>query len=978
MGLASGEVWYVGGMRVLILFKSDEQAVMARDEITGRVDKFDSIEIWGDQEYSFERIAWLRIHGVPLNLLSNKVLNDVGGLFGSIIKEANHTSDDADVSFHYVGILVDHVRVVQDEVSLTWQDKRFKVWVMEDFREWLPDFLYGRTGERNRHNTHMDAPVTAENQEDGRNKEDFVGVSDDGPEVEAFQPVNSPTARFTGEDVVLENVINGDINIDVSKIKGNVDGSFQVCGEASILEGCHNKDEILNINSSGAGVSIRGAGRSSNERPVKEQTILGDDDPFGLDPFILGQDINVLQEDDALSDGQKVFSEEEMETDGDGNASSENIAGYFQSGDAPHPAPDSNSKVFSEVIATVGLGVKLGAHLETCEPLIKETILKEEVEGKDGWVKKVKDENGISVVALQETTGERNRHNTHMDAPVTAENQEDGRNKEDFVGVSDDGPEVVAFQPVNSPTARFTGEDVVLENVINGDINIDVSKIKGNVDGSFQVCGEASILEGCHNKDEILNINSSGAGVSIRGAGRSSNERPVKEQTILGDDDPFGLDPFILGQDINVMSEGFSEEEMETDGDGNASSKNIAGYFQSGDAPQPAPDSNSKVFSEAYLNLEVIATVGLGVKLGAHLETCEPLIKETILKEEVEGKDGWVKKVKDENGISVVALQETLCRDVGTLKVASFWGRKAVEWEAVESSGRSGSLLMLWDPSVFVKGSVIKNHNFLLVSGHLKDDNTVMNILNNYAPQRVVDKISLWSSLLSIIGIHVGFWCICGDFNAIRYQEERKNSSFNHLSANDFNRFINDAGLLEWPEACFRALPRYLSDHCPIVLTVVNKNFGARPFQWFNSWLDRAGCEDMEGPGDIVLFNKFWFLRNSLREWKAKLELLKVKSSAIDVGEFKGIALSDTGLVVSHLFYVDDALILGEWSTRQEVVEMASVMGCRVGLAPFEYLGILVGANMNRVSNWRKIVDIFEARLALWKANCLSIGGESL
>ena len=74
----------------------------------------------------------------------------------------------------------------------------------------------------------------------------------------------------------------------------------------------------------------------------------------------------------------------------------------------------------------------------------------------------------------------------------------------------------------------------------------------------------------------------------------------------------------------------------------------------------------------------------------------------------VEGKDGWVKKLKDENGISVVALQETLCRDVDTSKVARFWGRKAVDWEVVESSGRSGGLLTLWDPSVFVKGSAIR------------------------------------------------------------------------------------------------------------------------------------------------------------------------------------------------------------------------------------------------------------------------------
>ncbi|XP_076903245.1 uncharacterized protein LOC143558270 [Bidens hawaiensis] len=122
---------------------------------------------------------------------------------------------------------------------------------------------------------------------------------------------------------------------------------------------------------------------------------------------------------------------------------------------------------------------------------------------------------------------------------------------------------------------------------------------------------------------------------------------------------------------------------------------------------------------------------------------------------------------------------------------------------------------------------------------------------------------------------------------------------------------------------------------------------------------------------------------------------------AIEEGEFKGLTLAKDGPVVSHLFYADDALIWGEWSrlnvanmvrilrcfhacsglkanihksnlfglgtSGNELGEMASMMGFKSGLSPFEYLGILVGANMNKISNWCKIVDVFEARLALWK-----------
>lgn len=39
------------------------------------------------------------------------------------------------------------------------------------------------------------------------------------------------------------------------------------------------------------------------------------------------------------------------------------------------------------------------------------------------------------------------------------------------------------------------------------------------------------------------------------------------------------------------------------------------------------------------------------------------------------------------------------------------------------------------------------------------------------------------------------------------------------------------------------------------------------------------------------------------------------------------------------------------------------------------YLGIKVGANMNRIANWDPVVNTFKKRLSKWKANTLSIAG---
>ncbi|MFS7931420.1 putative RNA-directed DNA polymerase [Helianthus anomalus] len=143
------------------------------------------------------------------------------------------------------------------------------------------------------------------------------------------------------------------------------------------------------------------------------------------------------------------------------------------------------------------------------------------------------------------------------------------------------------------------------------------------------------------------------------------------------------------------------------------------------------------------------------------------------------------------------------------------------------------------------------------------------------------------------------------------------------------------------------------------------------------------------------------------------LVVMEVLSCMIDrgveVGVLNGIKSPDEGPTISHLLYADDAIIIGEWSKVNienvvrilrcfricselkinlakcslfglgvesvEIEEMAYIVRCSVGALPFKYLGVIVGANMNRVSNWKSVYDVFDARLSKWKSLCLSIGG---
>ncbi|KAF5753621.1 putative RNA-directed DNA polymerase [Helianthus annuus] len=126
-------------------------------------------------------------------------------------------------------------------------------------------------------------------------------------------------------------------------------------------------------------------------------------------------------------------------------------------------------------------------------------------------------------------------------------------------------------------------------------------------------------------------------------------------------------------------------------------------------------------------------------------------------------------------------------------------------------------------------------------------------------------------------------------------------------------------------------------------------------------------------------------------------------------GAFDGVRFPNGQFTVSHLLYADDAMVMGEWSdfnfialkrvlrlfhlvsglrinlakstlfgvgkNMEEVESKAVGLGCRPGSTPFKYLGILVGANMNRINNWEANVEVFKRRLSRWKATIMSIAG---
>ncbi|KAK1423184.1 hypothetical protein QVD17_18479 [Tagetes erecta] len=229
------------------------------------------------------------------------------------------------------------------------------------------------------------------------------------------------------------------------------------------------------------------------------------------------------------------------------------------------------------------------------------------------------------------------------------------------------------------------------------------------------------------------------------------------------------------------------------------------------------------------------------------------------------------------------------------------------------ATGRSGGIATFWNPTLFSKSDVLKDQNFLLISGNLIGLGIQLHIVNVYAPQGAREKRSLWERITSKMATLSGRVIILGDFNVVRSQEERLNSTFNAGASASFNEFINGLNLLEyhmcrkkftfipsnllhmskldralvnidfmnaWPNAIFSALDRGLSDHCPILLQCSCVDFGPSPFRFFNSWLKREQFPavvhqaatipiDPSLPPDKKLASKLKNMKSAIKNWVA-------------------------------------------------------------------------------------------------------------
>ncbi|KAJ0692357.1 hypothetical protein HanPI659440_Chr15g0584991 [Helianthus annuus] len=140
-GFEDASLQYLGDLSVLISFKDGDSVTNLIEDKDVWKSWLSSLNPWIGQPLPYERVAWISILGVPPHLVSREVFDAIGNRYGKVIQPSQFLDSDGDLTYDRLGILVDTGNRINGAITLSWQDKRYKVWVVEDNDQWVPEFL---------------------------------------------------------------------------------------------------------------------------------------------------------------------------------------------------------------------------------------------------------------------------------------------------------------------------------------------------------------------------------------------------------------------------------------------------------------------------------------------------------------------------------------------------------------------------------------------------------------------------------------------------------------------------------------------------------------------------------------------------------------------------------------------------------------------------------------------------------------------
>ncbi|CAI9276086.1 unnamed protein product [Lactuca saligna] len=137
-GETCAEVKYIGGLRVLMMF---DYSIAAKEFMFDELKWKEYLKWvrWENQVNSHEeRVAWIRVTGLPLHLWGQRNFRSITDRFGKTIAPFEDIPHRVDLSHAKIGLLTHRRTRINDEIQAMFEGKVYKLGIIEFDEDWFP------------------------------------------------------------------------------------------------------------------------------------------------------------------------------------------------------------------------------------------------------------------------------------------------------------------------------------------------------------------------------------------------------------------------------------------------------------------------------------------------------------------------------------------------------------------------------------------------------------------------------------------------------------------------------------------------------------------------------------------------------------------------------------------------------------------------------------------------------------------------
>ncbi|KAL8469021.1 hypothetical protein ACS0TY_032008 [Phlomoides rotata] len=217
-------------------------------------------------------------------------------------------------------------------------------------------------------------------------------------------------------------------------------------------------------------------------------------------------------------------------------------------------------------------------------------------------------------------------------------------------------------------------------------------------------------------------------------------------------------------------------------------------------------------------------------------------------------------------------MEDGICKAV--------WGRQNFDWAYKEAEGRSGGILSIWNDDIFCKSS----------SWHIKVWRMEERVGRRSGGEtRDIDLFNEFIIQSNLVDMHLT------ERSFMWYRPDGScKSRIDRI-------MVNKEWLGKWPNQALKGMGRSISDHIPIYLDTTQRDWGPRPFRFFNTWMTHSNFKEffkakwtsyqVSGWTGFRLKEKLKFFRNDLKIWNrevfghldANIEARKEELESMDI-----------------------------------------------------------------------------------------------